>query len=45
MKTISPLSRSSRERAGVRGVGITTSLIRRLRRHLLPQKREKGGLA
>src|SRR5271156_3393155 len=34
-----------RERAGVRGVGITTALIRRLRRSLLPQGREKGAQA
>ena len=34
--SVGPLSRSSRERAGVRGVGVTTTLIRRLRRHLLP---------
>ncbi len=37
-----PLSRSSRERAGVRLVVVTTALIRRLRRHLLPQRAEEG---
>jgi ABC-type dipeptide/oligopeptide/nickel transport system ATPase component len=39
-----PLSRSSRERVGVRAAPITTPLIRRLRRHLLPQEREKGAV-
>jgi hypothetical protein len=42
VKTPIPPLALSRERAGVRVVEITMTLIRRLRRHLLPQEREKG---